>query len=43
MRIPISIFVLLALTPAFSIGADWTRFRGPGGVGISGEKKFPVK
>ena len=43
MRIPIAAVVLFALAPAFSMGADWTRFRGPGGLGISGEKKLSVK
>src|SRR5262245_30033259 len=34
--------VLFALTSS-ATAADWTQFRGPGGLGVSAEKGLPVK
>jgi outer membrane protein assembly factor BamB len=40
----LSAFLLICLLfPAVSHAADWTQFRGPGGLGISAEKRLPVK
>ena len=36
-----SILVILSVTSAFA--ADWTQFRGKGGLGISGEARLPTK
>lgn len=34
--------VLAAIAAISGLGADWTRFRGPGGQGVSNEKGLPV-
>jgi outer membrane protein assembly factor BamB len=39
-RLPVPFFVL-ALSVA--LGADWRQFRGPGGLGVSGEKGLPIE
>ena len=33
---------ITALTLTTLMGADWTRFRGPGGSGVSGDKGLPT-
>lgn len=35
--------IILALSIAVSVGADWRQFRGPGGLGVSAEKGLPVE
>ena len=40
MRFRASLFCL-ATTASFSIGADWTQFRGPNGSGVSTETNLP--
>jgi outer membrane protein assembly factor BamB len=44
MRFSVAAFVgFLATLSALALGADWMQFRGPGGLGVSGEKGVPVK
>lgn len=35
--------VILFLSIAVSVGADWRQFRGPGGLGVSADKGLPVE
>ena len=35
--------VLVVVGAVFTMGADWTQFRGPGGLGISQDKGLPVQ
>jgi len=34
---------VVALAPAIAVADDWTQFRGPGGLGASGETNLPVR
>ena len=39
----LSVVLILLVAPGLSQGADWTQFRGPGGLGVSHEQGIPVK
>ena len=43
MKLRLSIVMSIILVPILSMGADWTQFRGPGGLGVSQEKGVPLR